>query len=69
MRPMIDGTERGKCFLMRLLVSSGQVAKKPLSIALQKVDFAGKPAGAWRNVAKAGREDGDRHCWLGAVTV
>ena len=44
MRLMIDGTERGICFLMRSLVSSGQVAKKPLSIALQKLDLAGKPA-------------------------
>ena len=32
--PMIDGTERGRCFLMRLLVRSGKVAKEPLSIAL-----------------------------------
>ena len=44
MRPSrIDGIERGRYFLMRLLVSLGQVAKKPLSIALQKVDLAGKP--------------------------
>ena len=44
MWPMIDGTERGRCCLMRSLVSSGQVAKKPLSTALQKVDLAEKPA-------------------------
>ena len=56
MRPMMEGTERGRCFLMRSLVGSGQVAKKPLSMALQKIDLAGNPAVAWRNVAKAGRE-------------
>ena len=55
MRPMIDGTERGRCFLMSSLVSSGQVAKKLFSIALQKVDFAGNPAVARRNVTKTGR--------------
>ena len=42
-RPMIDGTERGRGFLMRALVSSGQVAKKLLSMVLQKVDLLGKP--------------------------
>ena len=56
MQPMMAGTERGRCFLMMLLVSSGQVAKKPLSMALQKVDFVGNLAVAWRNVAKACRE-------------
>ena len=53
MQSMIDGTERGRFFLIRSLASSGQVAKKPLSIALPKVDLVGKPAVAWRNVAKA----------------
>ena len=56
MRPIMEGTERGRCFLMRSIVSSGQVAKKPLSMALQKVDLARNPAAVWRNVAKAGRE-------------
>ena len=50
---MIDGTKRGRCVLIRSLVSSGQVAKKPLLMALQKEDLAGKPAVAWRKVAKA----------------
>ena len=44
MRPMMNETERGKGFQMRSLVSWGQVAKKPLSVVLQKVDLAGKPA-------------------------
>ena len=44
MQPMMEGTEIGRCFLIRSLVSSGQVAKKLLSIALQKVDLAGNPA-------------------------
>ena len=53
MQPKIDGTKRGMFFLIRSLVSSGQVTKKPLSMALSKVDLAGKPAIAWRKVAKA----------------
>ena len=56
MQPMIDGTERGTCFLIRSLVSSGQVAKTLLSIALQKVNLAGKSAVAQRKVVTAGRE-------------
>jgi len=56
MRPMMEGTDKGRCFRMRSLVSSGQVAKKPLSMALQKVDLAGNPAVAWKKVAKAGRD-------------
>ena len=49
-----DGWDRERAmFPMRSLVSSGQVAKKPLSIALEKVDLAGKPAVAWRNWARA----------------
>ena len=53
MRAMIDGTERGRYFLMMSLVGLGRVAKKPVSIALQKVDFSRKPAVAWMNWAKA----------------
>ena len=49
MCPMMDGTERGRCFLMRSPVSSGQVAKNPLSMALQKVDLAGQLAVVCRN--------------------
>ena len=41
---------------MKSIVSSGLVALKPLSMALQKVVLAGNPVVAWRNVAKAGRE-------------
>ena len=41
MRPVMDGTKRGRFLQMRSLVSSGQVAKAPLSIAVQKVDLAG----------------------------
>ena len=41
---IMEGTERGRSFLMRSLVSSGQVAKKPLSMAFQKEDFVGNPA-------------------------
>ena len=44
MRPMMECTEVGRCLQMRSLVSSGQVAKKLLSIALQMVDLAGNPA-------------------------
>ena len=36
MRPMMEGIDKGRCFRMRSLVSSGQVAKKPLSMAFQK---------------------------------
>ena len=43
MQLMMDGTERERCFLIKSLVGSGQVAKKPLSMALQKLDLAGKP--------------------------
>ena len=44
MRSMIEGIERGRCFVIRSLVSLGQVAKKPLSIALFKVDLAAELA-------------------------
>ena len=43
-RPIIWGMLSGRCFLIRSLESAGQVEKYPLSMALQKVVFGGKPA-------------------------
>ena len=37
MRPMMEGIDLGKCLRMSSLVKPGQVAKKPASIAAQKV--------------------------------
>ena len=48
---MIDGMLSGRCFLIMSLVRPGHVAKKPLSMAEQKVDLAGNPAVACRKMA------------------
>ena len=38
MQSMLEGTERGRYLKMRSLVSSDQVAKKPLSIRCQRME-------------------------------
>ena len=68
-RLMIDGAERGRCFLMTSVASSGQVAKKPLSMDLQKGDLAARGSQRWHEgrLLRWGERVGGRRCWLDAT--
>ena len=52
-RPMIVRVDFSRCFLIRVVVRPGQVAKKPASITLQNELTGGYPAVAWRNIARS----------------
>ena len=51
-RPIIVGIEFSMCLRTRRLQSPGHVVRNPLSIARHKVVTGGKPAAAWRNMAR-----------------
>ena len=51
--PLSVAIDLGKCFRTRLEVKPGQVAKKPLSIALHQVDMQGLNAVACKKVTNS----------------
>ena len=51
-RPLIMGTDGGGYLRTSIDVISGMVVRKPASIALQRVDRAGDPIAACRNVMR-----------------